>query len=56
MDMMNAMGEDGPALQAALSGKMIETPRTREALRRTGITMQELRLKGSAFNEFSNGP
>jgi len=41
---------DDPGINAALSGNLKETPRTKEALKRCGILMHELKIK--PFAEF----
>lgn len=43
-------GVDDPGVNAALSGNLKETPRTKEALKRCGILMSELRIK--PFQDF----
>eukprot|EP00392_Amoebophrya_sp_AT5.2_P010537 g10601.t1 len=43
-------GLDDPGLTAALSGNLKETPRTKEALKRCGVLMTELKIK--SFQDF----
>ncbi|CAD7942501.1 unnamed protein product [Amoebophrya sp. A25] len=43
-------GLDDPGLTAALSGNLKETPRTKEALKRCGILLPELKIK--SFQDF----
>ncbi|CAD7939511.1 unnamed protein product [Amoebophrya sp. A120] len=43
-------GLDDPGLSAALSGNLKETPRTKEALKRCGVLMSELKIK--SFQDF----
>ena len=42
--------QDDPGINAALSGNLADTPRTREALKRVGIMMSELKIK--SFQDF----
>jgi hypothetical protein len=49
--MADAVADDDAGVGTALSGELKETPRTKEALRRCGMTLNELRIK--AFQDFA---
>ncbi len=42
--------QNDPGISAALSGNLADTPRTKEALRRVGVMMSELKIK--SFQDF----
>lgn len=49
-DILNDTGADDPGVNAALSGNLNDTPRTREALKRCGVLMTELKIQ--SFSNF----